>query len=150
MSIPQKADKWIVFALMFALGVVDLLRSTVPGGFTAIQWATIPLIAAVLFTTCYVIWCTACLLIARLLLIIPTSRNVRILANVSFLVIMLALTFAPYETTVTFQVPVKVGTQTPVPPRPGQSAGLTHDSQHAAGTWRLDVGFYHCPCGAAA
>ena len=73
MSIPQKADKWIVFGLTFVLGVVDLLRSVVPGGFTAREFAAIPLICAVLLSACYVIWCAACRLIARLLLIIPTT-----------------------------------------------------------------------------
>jgi hypothetical protein len=121
MSIPQKVDKWIVFVLAFALGVVELLRSVVPGGFTAFEWVAMPLISAVVFTTCYVIWSAACRLIARLLLIIPTTGNVRILANGSFLVIILALIFVPfflpYRKTEVFVVPAKACIQAPVSPR---------------------------------
>jgi hypothetical protein len=121
MSIPQKADKWIVFVLAFALGVVELLRSVVPGGFTAFEWAALPLICAVSLTICYVIWSAACRLIARLMLIIPTAGNVRILANGSFLAIMLALIlvpyFLPYRRTEVFVVPAKVRIQAPVSPR---------------------------------
>jgi hypothetical protein len=104
MSIPQRADKWIVSALSAGLGVVWLLRSTVPGGFSAMDWLVIPVLCGLFLTAVYMIWCAICRLIARALRVGPTSGNVRHFANSSFFVLMLVVIFAPY---VTNQKPIR-------------------------------------------
>lgn len=117
MSIPQRADKWIVFGVMFAVGVAWLLRSSVPGGFTVTTWAVIPLAAAVIVTTFYVIWCAACRLFVRLLPITATAGSLRILANGSFL-IMVALIVVSEMTTVVDERPTKTIVEEVVLKRP--------------------------------
>jgi hypothetical protein len=88
-------------------------------GTSAIAWFATPILFGVVFTTCYVVWCSTCRLIARVLGIVPNSGNVRRIANGSFFVIMLALIFVPYERTVTIRMPTKDPVQTPIAaPRP--------------------------------
>jgi len=116
MSVPQRADKWIVFVSMFGLVVVQLLRSTVPGGFGAIAWVAIPVVISAVSTACFVVWCTTCRVLA--LRIAPNSRNIRIYANASFFVVLLTLILVPYESTMTVQLPAKVLEPAPVVARP--------------------------------
>jgi len=91
---------------------------TVPGGFRAIDWVAIPLVSGVAFTVVYLIWCAACRLGARFLRIDPS--RVRIFANSTFMVAILALIvvplFLPSRETVRVYKPAH--TQTP----PGQTA----------------------------
>jgi hypothetical protein len=114
MSIPQTADKWIVFALMVGLGVFYVLRDTMPDGFRTLAWFVTPIIFGALFTGCYVVWCATCRLLSRILRVVPTSGNVRLFANSSFFVIVLALIFAPFKTTMTLRLPAKEDAQTSI------------------------------------
>jgi hypothetical protein len=112
MSVPEKMDKWIVLTLMLGVGIVYLLRSTVPGGFSVVDWIAIPTIFAVVLTVFHMIWCACCRGIARVFRAAPTSANVRLFANVGFLIVMLALILVPYQRTVTIPMPIEHRVQT--------------------------------------
>jgi hypothetical protein len=108
MSIPQRADKWIVLALMVGLGVFYVSGNTLPDGHSMVPWVATPITFGAVLTACYLGWCAICRRVARLLRVVPTSGHVRLFANGSFFVIMLALNFIPFEAkTVTIHFPAK-------------------------------------------
>lgn len=91
-NIPQRADKWIAFALTSTLAVVDGLHST--GGIGMAEWGVAALMLGALFTLGYVLWCVVCRRLARALRVAPESGTTRAFINGGFLVIML-LMFVP-------------------------------------------------------
>ena len=119
MKIPERADKWIVFAATLAVALDDLLRSK-GIDLDAKSIIAVPLILAVIGTTIYLIWRALCRLSARLLLRNRSSENVRVFANSVFIAAFLLSVFWPvlfpgHVTTVTFRVPAKVDIHTQDP-----------------------------------
>ena len=114
MNIPRSADKWIVFALMVGLGAFYVSRSTLPDGHSIMPWVATPITFGAVLTVLYLGWCAICRLISRLLRVVPTSGRVRLFANASFVVIMFALNFIPFEARFTMQMPAKHRTQSSI------------------------------------
>jgi hypothetical protein len=115
MKIPVWVDKWIVFALMLALGIDDLARSTgIPIG--PVEYALIPLITATLFLLAFLIWRALCRLAARMFGVNPSSQRVRLVSNAVFFTALALIILQPLlfpgliHETVTIELPRKVST----------------------------------------
>ncbi len=113
MKIPEWVDKWIVFALVLALGVDDLARSKgMPIG--SVEYVMIPLMMAALFLLAF--WgCGAlCRLAARMFGVNPSSQRVRLISNAVFFTALALIVLQPLffpdliHETVTIELPKKV------------------------------------------
>lgn len=104
MTIPQKADKWIVFLVALTLGIADGYRSR---GLDAIDEFVIPISLALTVTIIYLIWSAACRLLTRLRGIKRIFGNVRTFANVVFVAFVVITLFWPVPQW-TLTVPAKV------------------------------------------
>ena len=104
MTIPQKADKWIVFVAAVALGIVDGYRSR---GIDAIDGFVIPIALVLTFMILYLLWCAACRLLTRLQVIQRMFGNMRTFANVVFVAFVLITLFWPVPS-FTLAIPAKV------------------------------------------
>jgi hypothetical protein len=116
MSIPQRADKWIVFVLMVGLGTFYVSGHSLPDGHDLLPSIATALTFGALLTAVYLGWCAICRLLARRLRVVPSSGQVRLVANGSFFAIMLALHFISFEPmTLTLHLPAKEHAQTSIP-----------------------------------
>jgi hypothetical protein len=113
MKIPEWADKWIVFALILALGCDDLARSKgIP--ISPAEYVLIPLMGAALFLLAFLIWRALCRLAARLFGVNPLSQRVRLISNAVFFGALALLILQPLlfpgliNETVTVELPKKV------------------------------------------
>lgn len=122
MTIPQKADKWIVLIVAIALGIVDGYRSR---GIDAIDGFAIPIALALTFMILYLLWCAACRLLMRLRGIKRIFRNMRTFANAVFVAFVLITLFWPVPK-FTLTIPAKVmlnhSADSPSDTRPSQPA----------------------------
>jgi hypothetical protein len=113
MKIPEWVDKWIVFALVLALGIDDLARSKgMP--ISPVEYALIPVIMAAVFLLAFLICRALCRLAARMFGVNPSSQHVRLISNALFftglVLIILQPLFFPglIDDTVTIELPKKV------------------------------------------
>jgi hypothetical protein len=113
MKIPEWVDKWIVFALVLALGIDDLARSKgIPIG--PVEYVLIPLMMAVLFMLAFLICRALCRLAARMFGVNPSSQRVRLVSNGVFFTALALIILQPIffpgliSETVTLELPKKV------------------------------------------
>jgi len=116
MKIPEWVDKWIVFALVFALGVDDLARSTgLPIG--PLEFVLVPVIMAAAFLLAFVLWRAVCRLIARLFVVNPSPHRIRLICNGVFFTALALMVLQPLifpdliHGKITIQLPKKVHVQ---------------------------------------
>lgn len=119
MNVPQKTDKWIVFVIVLAVGIVDSLRST---GIDTIERLVLPLMFAATITISYVIWCALCRLTTRLPRKRPAAVSVRVFVNGVFLAFIVFAIFVPIPT-VTVTIPAKISIKTSANPHPDTHFG---------------------------
>jgi len=113
MKVPEWVDKWIVFALLFALGIDDLARSKgIPIG--PLEYVLIPLVMAALFVLAFLICRALCRLAARMFGVNPLSPRVRLVSNAVFFTALALIVLQPLffpgliNETVTIELPKKV------------------------------------------
>jgi hypothetical protein len=113
MKIPGWVDKWIVFAVVLALGIDNLVRSTgLPLG--PLECVLIPLIMAALFLLAFLVWRAVCRLTARLFGRDPSSYRVRWVSNAVFFTALALMILQPLifpdliNSTVTIDLPNKI------------------------------------------
>lgn len=113
MKIPDWVDKWVVFALVFALGVDDLARSTgLPMG--PMEFVVVPLMMATAFLMAFVLWRAICRLIARVLVVNPSAYRIRLISNGVFFTVLALMVLQPLifpdliHGTMTIELPRKV------------------------------------------
>jgi hypothetical protein len=88
MKVPERADKWIVFAAMLAIAAEDMYRST---GIDLQGRIVVSVLAAVILTIVYLVWRALCRLVMRILRKNQSSSGfVRIFANAVFSVAITA------------------------------------------------------------
>jgi hypothetical protein len=74
MNIPEWVDKWIVFALVLALGIDDLARSKgIP--ISPVEFVMIPLIMAALFLLAFLLCRASCRMAARMFVTTPVTPS---------------------------------------------------------------------------
>jgi hypothetical protein len=113
MKIPNWVDKWIVFAVVLALGIDNLARSKgLPIG--PLEYVLIPLMMAALFLLAFLVWRALCGLAARLFGVNPSSDRVRLISNAVFFTALALMILQPLifpgliHGTVTIELPKKV------------------------------------------
>lgn len=116
MNVPKKADKWIVFVIILAVGIVDSLRST------PIERSVLPLMLAATFTISYVIWGALCRLMTRLFGKSLAVVSVRVFVNGVFLAFIMVAIFFPVPT-VTVTIPAKISIKTSADRHPDTHSG---------------------------
>jgi hypothetical protein len=111
MKMSEWGDKWLVFVLVFGLGVYEGVRDI---EFPIwLEFVVVPLMIATTFLLAFVLWRTLCRLIARMFFVNSSSRRVRLISNGVFfsalaLVILQPLIFPNLiHRTVTIELPRK-------------------------------------------
>ena len=94
MRIREWADKWIVFALMFATGTFYVPHVEGLPSHT-MDYVVVPGLIAAMLTVGYVVWCVVCRFAARVLLRNAAPGSVRIFANAVFFVAFLIAVMVP-------------------------------------------------------
>lgn len=113
MKIPEWVDKWIVFALVLALGIDDLARSK-GMQIDPLEYVMVPLMMAALFLLAFLICRALCRLVARLCGVIPSSQRLRLISNAVFFTALALIILQPLlfpgliHRTVTIELPRKV------------------------------------------
>jgi len=106
MTVPPKADKWIVFISTMTLALLHYALGT------SLYIACVFSIAiAVILTMMYVLWCALGRFLARRLVIDPIAGRVRTVSNVTYAALLLGAAFLPIPH-FTVEIPVPVDTAT--------------------------------------